>query len=556
MPMLADFALAASRADAHWRLWRPFLKATERPRAVQDALLKRILLRERDTAFGRRHGFGKIAALQDYRRALPVQDYEGLRPLIDEQRATGRPCLTRARPVIYARTSGTTARPKDIPITRAGLARYARDQRLMAYALGRGAPLTRGKVLGIGSPAVEGWFPDGTPYGSASGMIYKAMPRFMRSKYVLPPEVFEIDDYETRYVTMAALALSEPRVTGLLTANPSTLSKLLSVMRAHGDQLVDMIARGQLDLPDSVEPRQARAIQRVFRPERTRARHLSAILRREAWSFADPWPGLEAIATWKGGSCGFALEPLAANLPERVKLLELGYLASEMRGTILAVPERDLCLPMLQENVFEFVAREDWEQGRQRFLALDELESGRQYYLFVTTQDGLYRYDMNDIVECRGHHNETPYLAFVQKGKGVTNISGEKLTESQVLEAVRQARRTCRTEIGFFVLLADEVRSGYRLFLECNSAGLDLQALERQVERHLRCLNVEYDAKRASDRLSPLTCSPLRPGTADAYREACVAAGQRDAQFKVKPLQYARDCPFDFDTYCLWERAA
>ena len=557
MPSLADVALAANKADTHWRLWRPFLKAARRPRATQEALLKRILQREEDTDFGRRHGFAGIANFRDYRETVPVQDYESLRPDIERQRTTGCPRLTQAQPVIYARTSGTTAAPKDIPVTRAGLERYARGQRLMAYALNRAAPLARGKILGIGSAAVEGRFFCGTPYGSASGMIYKSMPRILRSKYVLPPEVFEIADYDARYLTMAALALAATDVTAVLTANPSTLLKLQSVIQANADRLIEAVARGRLDLPPDLAQESWQSIRQAFRPDAARARQLDAILRcGDDWSFAHIWPDLQAIATWKGGSCGFALQPLATKLPERVRLLELGYLASEMRGTVLADPERDLCLPLLQENVFEFVARADWEQGRQRFLGLDELAADRKYYLFVTTQDGLYRYDMNDIVECRGHYEGTPYLAFVQKGRGVTSITGEKLAESQALEAVRQARRVCAAQIGFFVLLADEIRAGYRFFFEGASDDLDVRALSHQVERALRRLNVEYDAKRASGRLAPMSCRRLRAGTAEAYRKACVAAGQRDAQFKVKALQYARDCPFDFEAHSQWECAA
>ena len=74
--------------------------------------------------------------------------------------------------------------------------------------------------------------------------------------------------------------------------------------------------------------------------------------------------------------------------------------------------------------------------------------------MFVTTEDGLYRYDINDIVRVNGWVVATPTLAFVQKGKGVTNITGEKVTESQVLEAVTSVFAESGATPQFFIMLA------------------------------------------------------------------------------------------------------
>ena len=70
---------------------------------------------------------------------------------------------------------------------------------------------------------------------------------------------------------------------------------------------------------------------------------------------------------------------------------------------------------------------------------------------------------MNDIVEVTGWVNATPTLAFVQKGTGVTNITGEKLCESQVTLAVNRAQRYGEPRIPFFIALADEERAEYQL---------------------------------------------------------------------------------------------
>ena len=77
---------------------------------------------------------------------------------------------------MYARTSGTTGRPKDVPITASGMRRLRDAQRAFASTLYFGSSMFAGKLLGIGSAAVEGHRPSGRPYGSATGMVYEGMP--------------------------------------------------------------------------------------------------------------------------------------------------------------------------------------------------------------------------------------------------------------------------------------------------------------------------------------------------------------------------------------------
>ena len=126
------------------------------------------------------------------------------------------------------------------------------------------------------------------------------------------------------------------------------------------------------------------------------------------------------------------LRNLSGSLPAEVSIIELGYLASEVRATVNVDVQRNVCLPTIFDAVFEFAERDAWEGGTAEFLSLHELTANGEYYVFVTTPEGLYRYDMNDIVRVTGRVNETPTLKFVQKGKGVTNITGEKLHEDQV----------------------------------------------------------------------------------------------------------------------------
>ena len=544
-PPLRYAALRTALSLRYVGRYQSLLNATRHPRNAQDALLRRILVSNANTHFGARQNFKLIQGSREYQKAVPIKTYEDLRKYVEVQDRTGEPYLSADRPVYYHRTSGTLGSVKDIPVTRAGLRRVKENQQLFAYSVVRGTRAFEGQVLGITGQAVEGLMPSGLPYGSASGLLYKRMSKLVRKKYVLPAEVADIPDYDLRYFATAAFALAESNVTGVGTANPSTLVRILDLIRSEPEALIEAIHEGRL--PDGTGlPQECRLTR-----NRSRARELKKVLAAEGvLDYASIWPNLKAIMTWTGGSCSVPLRRLADSIPARTSIVELGYIASELQGTVNINAAENVCVPTLLDNFFEFVEREVREAGGTDFLLLDELEEGGEYYVFVTTQDGLYRYDMNDIVRVTRMINATPCLEFVQKGKGVTSITGEKLYETQVLDAVMAA--TARNGISptFFVMLADQEAAMYTLYLEASKPEpYQPSDLANAVDRGLREANIEYDGKRGSGRLASVEIRRLRPGTGSEYRADRVSTGQRDAQFKYLHLQYAHECSFDFDAH-------
>ena len=528
------------------RLWRDLIGQAAAPAETQADVLAGILARNADTTFGRAHRFNLIRNPAEFTEAVPVSDYEGLRPHIERQATTGEPVLTAEAPVLYAVTSGTTGEAKYIPITPAGLISQAKAQQLLATMLHAATPALSGRVLGIGGAAVEGHRPDGAPFGSASGLILEGMPGLIRRRYILPAATLAIGDYDVRYYVFAALALAEGDLTAIATANPSTILRLRQVIVDRWDDLLSDLSSARLQFAGFLEPDCRRQVTDALARKQGRVAQLRALGDPRELALGELWPRLAAVTTWTRVSCGLDVARLRELLPETVTIAELGYLASEVRGTVAVDTTSGNCVPTLGDNFFEFVERDAWESGSEEFVTLVDLEQGRQYYVFVTTVDGLYRYDMNDIVEVTGTFGATPCLAFVQKGRGVTSITGEKVHESQVVEAVVAAGEGRVPGGGFFLMLANTPAAAYHLYLEgpFQDCG-HLARLARSVDDTLAGLNIEYRSKRASGRLQPVLAHELRPGTGDTYRSHCVAAGQRDAQFKAMLLQRAEDCSFD-----------
>ena len=82
------------------------------------------------------------------------------------------------------------------------------------------------------------------------------------------------------------------------------------------------------------------------------------------------------VATWTGGSAGIATSALRSELAASTPVLELGYLASEFRGTVTLGRNSGSGLPTYETHFFEFVERERWDRNDPEFLTLDRREPG------------------------------------------------------------------------------------------------------------------------------------------------------------------------------------
>ncbi len=531
------------------RALKTLYKAAQYPEQAQERVLKRIIAGNAATAFGRAHGFSRIRTLADFRAKVPLHTYEDLRPYVERQ-IDGEAALVAETPVMYARTSGTLGVPKLIPVTPTALKRGRTIQAAITCAQMKACDMFSGRILVLAGARREDSLPDGTPIGSVTGLIYETMPALIRRKYVVPPEVFSIDDAALKYAVVAHLALLHADLTAVSTANPSTFLRLRDYFKKNWAQMIADVRRGHLDGIEALSEPIRTAVKAALRPDPARAAHLDHLSAHDRTAIADLWPRLAGVVTWTGGSCAIAAEAVRRAMAPQTRLIEAGYVASELRGTAVVDVENNLAVPLLEDVFFEFVAAEDWDDGQRETLLVHELCEGQDYQVIVTTLNGLYRYVMNDILRAGALIGRTPSLSFMRKGKGFTSITGEKLSEAQVGEAMLALSRELACEIRFHAVLADEAAAQYRVYIEAydgdDPAAIDSAAAAEIFDGLLAGLNIEYAAKRDTGRLLPARLASLKPGTAQAYRDFHVARGQREAQFKVLTLQYVRDCPFDF----------
>ena len=517
-----------------------FENATRYPREAQTRFLFDLLKKNAGTEFGRAHRFDEVRTLADFRRQTPVRDYEALRPFIDRLIGGRENVLTREAPFMFTLTSGTTSEPKYVPVTRESQRRGAALFRQWIYRAERDhRGLTAQPGVGVVSRAVEGYTAGGLPYGSASGVIYRGIPRFVRRAYAVPYEAAEIVDYDERYFAIARFALSS-RVSYIATPNPTTLLRLAETLRQNGERLIRAVAEGTLGAPLAAENDVRRALAARLTPNRARARELARLIADRGFLRpADCWPDLKLIGCWLGGSVGLRAADLAefyGDVPRR----DLGYLASEGSFTMPVADGTPAGVLAVAGNFYEFIPEKEIESRSPTVLTADELEAGNRYEILLTTSAGLYRYRIGDVVEATGFYNRAPMLRFVRKAGEAASITGEKMHANHFLEAFADLARKFDLEIERFCAVANFEASRYDVYLELKNAVLSSEFVENEIlpalDAALQSANLEYREKRRSRRLAAPVIFLMKSGWARAGLRRHVRSGKRDTQYKPPVL--------------------
>jgi hypothetical protein len=537
-----------------WWAGRAFERAVRDPEAAQAKFLRNLLKQNGETAFARDHGFAEITTAQDYRERVPLRDYEEHKPYIDRMIAGEERVLTKAAPFMYGTTSGTTASPKLIPVNLAwkkGLASLLRLWISRCQATHPG--MLRHRILTLTSPAVEDYTEKDVPIGSVSGLTQKRAPKVIRKNLAVPYQIAEIQDYDLRYALTMRYAFANS-VSTIVTPNPSTILKLAEVGVEHGEAIVRAVRDGTLGFDPTFyrggdDPKQVQLLKNLeskLKPDPRRASFLQGCMNRRGVLLPkDAWPHLSVIGCWLGGSCGVQTRRLKDYFPKEIPFRDLGLRATEATVTIPLEDGTASGVLAVHGNYYEFIPEEEIDAQNPRALGSHELEVGKSYYLILTTSAGLYRYDINDVVEVQGYYHKAPIIAFLRKGRDMVNITGEKLHINQVLNATGAAAQALDFEWRQLQIIPNVEESRYDFLLEPMSNEVSERTLSlflAEFDRQLTLSNMEYQQKRRSHRLAMPQLYRMKVGWSERkrFREISLG-GKRDAQYKWPMIQQEWD---------------
>jgi len=533
--------IARSRALA-----RDFLGQCADADLVQRDLLLSRIARHADSQFGRDHHFGEIKSIAGFRRRVPVSGYDRHEPYIDKVRNGDTSALFGAgtKILMFALTSGTTNRPKTIPVTAQSLHDHREGWKIWGIRAFDDHPamLDSGllPILQLASDWRESFTPAGIPCGAITGLSAQMQNPLVRITYCMPPAASLIKDVESKYYV--ALRLSAYRDVGAtVAANPSTILAIARLGDREKTTLIrdlhDGTVAGRWTIPDQV--RQAIKIRSRWRRKKA-ARRLEAIVERTGRLLPrDYWPNLQFMANWTGGTMGAYLRGFPEYFGDK-PVRDIGLIASEGRFSIPLEDGTPAGVLDIRHHYFEFIPESQGDREDPEVVPAHELIEGQRYYVVPTTSGGLYRYMIHDLVRCVGFEGKAPLVEFLNKGAHFSSLTGEKLSEYQVVAAVNAAQKALSIRLGSYLVLPSwGDPPHYNLLIEEAdiSDGSAADRLAAEVEEQLQRQNLEYENKRATLRLGPIR--PFRipagswsefqrrrlsrsGGTVEQYKQPCL----------------------------------
>ena len=427
-------------------------------REVQEELLFEMVEANKDTPFGRDHGFVDIKTVEDFKRTVPFTNYDDYAGYIYEVMERGtRGVVTTEEIVHFNETSGTMGNPKGIPYTK----RMA--EILMGYSgaytyyrsyVGAGEGLAGGRMLTL----IESHYntlKSGISFGSLSCKAIADAHPYLAATTTSPDEaVFTKPGTDTRYLH-ARFAIEE---------------------RDIEQGTIDASIQMPVDVRAGLEAR--------IKPNPERAAELRAIFE---CGFDEPitpamWPNLLVIRSVAGGGFAPYTQRLRRFIGNDVHILYTGYSASEGAFSVPFQLDDPSSVLLPRSVYFGFVPVDDPDYDHT--LGVEDLQEGHDYEVIITSRSGFYRYKMRDAIRCVGHKGTMPTMEFLFRLDQTVNMHGEKTTELVLRKvADKVAARAGLDLVDFSVHPnVDHHPARYEYLLEfyhADHAAIDLAELSR-----------------------------------------------------------------------------
>ena len=462
------------------------------PEKSQDRVFQQLIAGAKNTQFGQDHAFAQIDRYEQFKRLVPVRDYEGLKPYVDQILAGQSDVLWPGRPTYLAKTSGTTSGVKYIPITADSVPNHinsARDALLNhVHERGNGRFLDGKLIFLSGSPTMTQ--KAGIHTGRLSGIANHHVPSYLRTNQLPSYETNCIEDWET---------------------------KLARIVDETVDQDMSLIS----GIPPWVQMYFDWLIERTGRP------------------VGELFPNFSVLVY---GGVNFApyRRKLFESIGRPVASIET-YPASE--GFIAyqdSQTEEGLLLLLNSGIFFEFIPADEYFNDNPTRLSIHDVQLGVNYALILNSNAGLWGYSIGDTVK---FVSKDPYRVVVTgRIKHFISAFGEHVIGEEVEKAMRlTTERFPEVEVIEYTVAPqvepDEGLPRHEWYVAFARPPQDVAAFERTLDEQLVKLNTYYEDLITGNILRPLKVISLPP---EAFRDYMKSQGKLGGQNKVPRLSNDR----------------
>jgi len=525
---------------------KKFMARTNQAQDIQNAFLLDHIKQSTDTRFGRDHGFASINTIEDFKKRVPRQTNVELAPYIEDVAAGRKDALfpDSDEVLCFSSTTGTTGDPKIVPVTKRWLEAYRRTWEVWGVKNFIDHPEVIGgrKLLQITGPSDLGHTPSGALISMASALTVRYQTPFLKVYYPVPMEIADIADVTKRYYTMLRISLREP-VGFIATITPGNMVRLAETGDQHAQSLIRDIHDGTFNAELVADEVISDSLRKSLSKKRPDLAHKFEQIIEQTGTFypKDYWP-LSILACWLGGTVGYQARQLTRYYGDTPKR-DLGYVSTEGRHSIPLGDETPIgVLSYESGSCYEFINAEQADDPDAPTLDGASLKDGADYRILITAANGLWRYDMGDIVRCRGHLGTAPLIEFLSKTSHVADMEGEKLSGNQVAEAIGDACDQLELNLAYFTCIPVRPENEPPYYGVIIEEGVlpDTQTQQRFIQifdENLIRQNVMLSGKR-NDRFigEPRLITIPREGWRQLIVQQTGRRGTGDTQYKHPPL--------------------
>jgi hypothetical protein len=390
--------------------YRYFLEQTKRPQEVQNKLLNQIIRDLKQTKYARDH---QLNSIKDF-KSLPLNTYQHLSPYLVSDFKTYQRSIVPSRPSHWEKTSGSTGIQKLIPYNRKILKSF--HQMIYLWL----------SDLSLNFQNFESFkifyslsYPDFTnteeqiEFQDDTDYLPSWMRNWVQQYLVNPPKLKAMRNSNDFKLYLISYLVSEKELEIIFIWSPTYILTLLQMIEDEKEKILEILNLGHF-----VDTQGKQWI------VPTKTKKEIDFIRANIGRWELLWPNLKLVSCWMDGSAHLFSPILKKKLPQ-ARFQAKGLLATEAPITV-PFEKSAAPVPLLGSLYFEFL--DDQEQ----VLELSELEIGQQYEMMITTQAGLLRYRIGDIIEVVDYFNQTPALKFIGRQGNQVDLTGEKLCESQI----------------------------------------------------------------------------------------------------------------------------
>jgi hypothetical protein len=470
--------------------------------AVQKALMLELVNEARNTAFGKDHGFDGIESHDDFKKQVPIRDYEGLKPYVERVVSGESNVLWKGRPLYFAKTSGTTSGSKYIPLTKESVPTHINAARnaLLLYIHDTGKTgFVKGKMIFLqGSPEMGDT--NGIKTGRLSGIAAHYVPSYLTRNRLPSWETNCIEDWETK--VDAIVEETRDRNMTLISGIPSWVQMYFEkLIAATGKKIGELFPKFELFVYGGVN----------YEPYRKK------------------------------------FEELIGKQVDSVELYPAseGFIAFQDRQD-----ENGMLLLVNNGMFFEFVPAESFYDEDPPRLSLGEVEVGRNYVLILSTNAGLWAYNIGDTVEFVSL--DPPRVIVTGRIKHFISAFGEHVIGKEVERALQAQAKSTEIRVNEFTVAPQITPENglpyHEWFIEFDELPKDLGAIADGLDQAMRSQNSYYDDLIEGKVLRPLKITPVAKNAFNNYMKS---EGKLGGQNKVPRLSNDRKIASKLEAYAL-----